>query len=913
MHYEDFVIQIGRDDGDGHRLRVLDSPAGQGTGFLRLPPDIVTAQLARAGAQTKTRRATPGTRHLVPPPPTTTTAPSASNAAVGEALFEALFSGQVRSLYDQSLGTLRGQSKSGLRIKLKLDPKVPNSGQLQALPWELLRRADTQEYLSLSRFSPVVRYLDVPRPPDALPLPTPLRLLVVISNPNDLDELDVSREQKQLAGLGRAGLLEVMFIEAARPSALRRALVEHEIHMLHFIGHGGFNPDSGEGVLYLVGPEGGALPMSGATLATILCDVPTLRLAVLNACESARAGRQDTHPFAGVANALVLGGLPAVVAMQAPISDDAAIVFSEAFYRQLTTGTPIDTALTEGRQAVHFATPDSSEWSTPILFLRIPNGELFQPAATVEEPIVEPVAEPVPEPGGPRRGRWMLALALILVSLFSLGTWRWLTLNDQGVAVTEQAALQPATREEPPTKEPEPQSSKSSAPVRQSESPPVVEPLAPKVQPARSPAPDGDSVLPAPESFKSSAQGFRGQLVDVVQMPNKLLCWKFELHNGSSSLVNAGFDLEKSYLADNQGARYPIVRADTSTGIQPVIDAFGPGTQRGYWMVFDPPIGGEQNFIAFLRSAKRGVSFDAFRVKLADKVSVDAKVAPGPQVPEGALPLAVNVPAIGVRGTKGLEANVSAVMLFAADINAGRRQSRMRWVLTLHNTTFDSIEVGLALPAIHLEDEYGNIYSVLASSAGQRPAEGLYIQDLEAGLRSEPWFEFPAPRPGVRRLKARFANHEPSRLQFDEIAVDLPEIADTYRYTPATLAFAAEGGGNFGTSLGSLEARLVEVERLENGRLRWQIELRNESGEAIDVGFDFAKVHLADGSRNYRLQGSDTGMRKDQIYVETIPAGGKVFHWFDFTEPPASSTAFNLMLASHDGSFHYRPLSVELN
>ncbi len=911
MRYEDFVIQIGRDDGDGHRLQVIDSPAGQGAGVLRLTPEIEKVRLGRGGTQTKTRRATPtGTRHLVPPTPVAT-APN-DTETIGEALFEALFSGQVRSLYDQSLGALGGRSRSGLRIKLKLDPNVPNVGRLQALPWELLRRPDTQEYLSLSRFSPIVRYLDVPRPPDALPLPTPLRLLVVVSNPSDLEQLDVMQEQQQLEALGRPNAIEVLLIEGARPDALRRALVEHEIHVIHFIGHGGFNPESGEGVLYLVGPTGRALPMSGGTLATLLRDVPTLRLAVLNACESARAGRQDSHPFAGVANALVLGGLPAVVAMQAPISDDAAIVFSQAFYRQLTTGAPIDAALTEGRQAMHFATPDSSEWSTPILFLRIADGALFQSKPVVDDAIE---AEGV-EPSRTRPIRALAALALVLVPLLVGATWLWREWRAVEAAGTELTAL-PASpvEQEASENQLEAQSSRANvtSPRMKPPPPPTAKPSVAESQPARAPAPAGESVLTSVVPFTSSNRELRGRLEDVVQLPDRALCWKLTLHNKGRARVESGFDLEASYLADSRGSRYSIVRADTSTARQPVIDVFAAGAARDYWMVFDPPIAGERQFVVFLRGAERGdVRFQPFRVELEIQVAAETPAPPAPHVPAGALPLATDLPPIGVRGDAGLNARVSSVMLFAADLSAGRRQSRMRWVLTLHNTTFEAIQVGLALPAIHLEDEYGNLYPVLASSAGQQPVEGLYIQDLQGGLRSDSWLEFPAPRPGVRHLKARFVNHQPARLQFDEIAIDLPEITATYRYSPEVLPFEAERGGNFGTSLGSLEARLVEVERLENGRLRWQLELRNEGGEAIDIGFDFDKVRLTDGSRTYRLLASDTGMRPEQVYAETIPAGGRVFHWLDFAEPPASSTDFNLILASHDRSYHYRPLLIEL-
>jgi hypothetical protein len=54
----------------------------------------------------------------------------------------------------------------------------------------------------------------------------------------------------------------------------------------------------------------------------------TLRLVVLNACEGGRASVED--PFAG-SPAPGAAGLPAVVAMQFPITDAAAVTFASEF------------------------------------------------------------------------------------------------------------------------------------------------------------------------------------------------------------------------------------------------------------------------------------------------------------------------------------------------------------------------------------------------------------------------------------------------------------------------------------------------------------------------------------------------------------------------------------------------------
>ena len=68
--------------------------------------------------------------------------------------------------------------------------------------------------------------------------------------------------------------------------------------------------------------------------------------------------------------------MPAVVAMQFPISDKAAIAFSETFYQRIAKGDPVDVAMAEGRKKLWHL----EEWATPVLFLRSKDGVLFEPA-----------------------------------------------------------------------------------------------------------------------------------------------------------------------------------------------------------------------------------------------------------------------------------------------------------------------------------------------------------------------------------------------------------------------------------------------------------------------------------------------------------------------------------------------------
>lgn len=202
--------------------------------------------------------------------------------------------------------------------------------------------------------------------------------------------------------------MEVRFLEAATTAALRRALLTETFHVLHYMGHGGFEEQTGRGVLLFEDAQGDPDPVTGQALATILQGVSALRLVFLNACDTARTSRKaGLDPFAGVATALVMGGLPAVVAMQFRISDQAAIAFSQEFYPRLAAGDPVDAAVAEGRMAIYLADTESLEWATPVLFMRTPDGRLFdvtmaapppKPPEKVRQPREEGPAEGEVEP-----------------------------------------------------------------------------------------------------------------------------------------------------------------------------------------------------------------------------------------------------------------------------------------------------------------------------------------------------------------------------------------------------------------------------------------------------------------------------------------------------------------------------------
>lgn len=368
LKYFDFDVLIERAN-DRYRVRVLQSPAGQASAEFTLPftdQDIEILML-RVG---RSRR---GVRRIESPE-------MEAAKQFGGKLFDAVFAGDVRGALRSSLDTANRES-AGLRLRLRL----ADAPELVDLPWEFLYNVALNRFLALSNKTPLVRYIELPETPRPLKIALPLRVLVMISSPTDYDQLDVEREWQKLNDAlhdliaNNSILLERL--DTATLSALRRKLRQGQYHVLHFIGHGGFDTQTQDGLLILEDEQGRGRRTSGQYLAAVLTDHDSMRLVVLNACEGARTARTD--PFAGVAQSLVQQGIPAVIAMQFEISDAASITFTHEFYGAISDGYPIDAALGGARSAI-FTDVNDLEWGTPVLYLRAPDGVIFAPLSKEE-------------------------------------------------------------------------------------------------------------------------------------------------------------------------------------------------------------------------------------------------------------------------------------------------------------------------------------------------------------------------------------------------------------------------------------------------------------------------------------------------------------------------------------------------
>jgi hypothetical protein len=373
MLYEDFDLLIER-AGDGYHARVTRSPGGEaGITFKNPFENDELAQwldlLARPGQSAQ--------------------ANEDASRDFGGRLFRTVFSGGVNVCLQVSLREV-GEER-GLRIRLHLSD-VP---ELAILPWEYLYDPDLGS-LSRSSRTPVVRYMDLSRPNRVLAIKLPLRVLVMISSPDDYPALDVKKEwnklNRALKELIGERLVELVPLEKATISSLLHQFrSDPPYHVFHFIGHGGYDSETGDGFLILeesaedeegIGSKEirnvSSRRVNGERVADLLRNHTSLRLAVINACDGARASLTD--PFGGTAQSLVRASIPAVVAMQFPITDDAAITFAAEFYRAMADYRPVDAALADARNMMN-----ETEWGTPALYMRSPDGYIFR-----KEPLPPP-------------------------------------------------------------------------------------------------------------------------------------------------------------------------------------------------------------------------------------------------------------------------------------------------------------------------------------------------------------------------------------------------------------------------------------------------------------------------------------------------------------------------------------------
>jgi hypothetical protein len=301
---------------------------------------------------------------------------------LGGTLFEWVLPPDVLALYRR---TLDAAEKAVAKVRFNLRIETP---ALANVPWETLYDPNEKRYLSLSPRILVTRGVE---PLDLrISSARPLRILIIVANPTHerrlgqvrqlapLDaDAEVGRIRKTLRSLVTKRAIELSQVRLANKRELFKSLRDARLHqkpfdIVHFIGHGDFDEQTGMGYLLFRGQGGTEADHVYADDFCDILDECRPKLVILNSCRGAMSDRQDL--FSSTAAMVIKRKMPAVVAMQYEISDDAAQCFSKEFYYWLAEGLPIHEALSAARREIKDLGP---EWITPVLFMRSIDGQFL--------------------------------------------------------------------------------------------------------------------------------------------------------------------------------------------------------------------------------------------------------------------------------------------------------------------------------------------------------------------------------------------------------------------------------------------------------------------------------------------------------------------------------------------------------
>jgi hypothetical protein len=295
--------------------------------------------------------------------------------AFGEQLFDTLFQGGVRRLYDEA------RTRQGRKLDFIFTSMIP---WIAEKPWEFAYDAVRNCYLATEE-THFTRNVLTSIPADQInPSSGPLRILVASAQPVGFGALSIGQEEavirRGFEPLIAAGLVTVTALARATPTKLHGYLSNGKFDVVHFIGHGTYDEERGEGRLVFENEQGQEHSLGERAVREIFCN-RNLSLVFLNACETGAAGRAEFNK--GVAQSLVAHGLPAVVANQYSVLDSSATSFAQHFYWSLAQGNSLGESAREARIAVNYSLHgEPIDWAVPVVYARDSSLVLCRPPAT---------------------------------------------------------------------------------------------------------------------------------------------------------------------------------------------------------------------------------------------------------------------------------------------------------------------------------------------------------------------------------------------------------------------------------------------------------------------------------------------------------------------------------------------------
>ncbi len=314
--------------------------------------------------------------------------------------------------------------------------------QLLAVPWELLVlplrgerafEAIGDDFLLHQPMVSITRQMHGVGQHTEPSIQQPLSVQAVLAMPHAVEPIDYDTTYQALEQvLSLDGAHACWYAGSGTLQVLQERLQHNDPQIMHILCHGR-ESQVANGVrhdLLFTHADGGIQRVSGFDLAPILSWKQSVQLVILHICHSGTLSTADRTPE-NVALALVRQGIPAVIAMQEEIAQDASACFVRALYRELGKGCTLHDALARARNAM-MSIPQSLDWSMPVLY----QGSGAAEVTTWYTRLADRLDAAIHEPIVTRTVRGMvLAWALLLLTV---GIIRWLMLPIHGAPDLQQ-------------------------------------------------------------------------------------------------------------------------------------------------------------------------------------------------------------------------------------------------------------------------------------------------------------------------------------------------------------------------------------------------------------------------------------------------------------------------------------------
>lgn len=284
---------------------------------------------------------------------------------LGRLLFDMLFDGEVKTLFEAALADTPGDER--LRLKLNLKPAPAH---LAELPWEYLYYESAGDFLATMIKLVLSRYIARGGEPE--PKDEPLTVLLVISEPKGLNPVAAANFLREMDEWSEEFGMNIHILDVPTADNLSASLARHRPHILHFIGHGRVNLAEKRSEIAMFNDEEGAKWWCpDKQFGRSFLKGSSVRVAFLHLCEGSVSDEGYPVSFAGMAEPLLLEGLQAVLAMQFPVPDADAVRFCSRFYRDLAKGRRLDQAVYAGRTHLIRSANifDRRDFATPLFYM----------------------------------------------------------------------------------------------------------------------------------------------------------------------------------------------------------------------------------------------------------------------------------------------------------------------------------------------------------------------------------------------------------------------------------------------------------------------------------------------------------------------------------------------------------------